>query len=235
MPAPLEQFLRLISSGNTTLSPELYAAFGGESILKELQKFDPNAAFSDVAGNASGGEAGGGGPTEKRLDFDVTKLPKTKAGEFWEIGNSDKRALVNPNRVVNDENYGSVTNSANYQKQQDPLWVKLAPLLVTLAAPMAGGALASAGIGAAGGTAGVTGGIAGLGAGNIASGGTSALGTALKNLPSMARQIDQSGGNMDLMQILSLIAGPGAGATGINPTAVKGALTLAQLARQGKR
>jgi hypothetical protein len=237
MPAPLSDFLRLISSGNTTLSPELYQAFGGDSILAELQKFDPNAKFSDVQGQATGGEQGGG-PMEKRLDFDVSKLPKTKAGEFWEIGNSAARPLVNPNAVVNDDVYGSVTNSANYQKQNDPAWVKLAPLAVTLLAPYAGGALAAAGIGAAGGTAAVTGAAAGLNAVNIATGAGATVGgttaNALRQLPNMARGYGQTGKLNPLGMVQSLVA-PAASEFGIDPVYVKGAMTLASIANMFRK
>ena len=68
--APLEMFLRAVTSGNTTFTPEMYQHFGGDDILKNLQKYDPSATWTSVA---SGGE---GQPEGMRLDFDVTKLPK---------------------------------------------------------------------------------------------------------------------------------------------------------------
>ena len=165
MPAPLAKLLSAVTSGNNVLSPELVDHFGGrEEILAALRSFDPNAMLTET--ETSGGE-GGLGPMGLRLDFDVTKAPKSKMGTLgYDLRASNFGDLKNPHAVVDDENYGSVTNSANVKKPNDPLWVKLAPLLVSVAAPYAGGALAGMGIG---GTAGASA-NAGTGAGATTAG-----------------------------------------------------------------
>lgn len=218
MPAPLENFLRLVTSGNVTLTPEMYAHFGGGDILKELQKYDPNAAFSEVRSGPDSDAMG------MRLDVDLTKLPKSDRGMAgFDLNPSNLHENLKTNKpVAHDSIYGDVRNSGEFADDSRTLLETLGPLFVSMVAPMAGGALAGAGIG--GGTAAVTG--SGLG-GAASIPGWAAQG--IKALPSLARQVDNGG--LNLMSILSLLAGPAAGAAGVNPNLVKGALTLAQLAK----
>lgn len=173
MPAPLEMFLRQLRSGNATLTPELYALYGGDKILEQVQKYDPEAKWSDVP--ISGGEAGEGA-MGKRLDFDVTKIPKTTLPNgremgFWEIApsNGGSSGLKVDKYKWQDDLFGEVTDSRNLNHGKPAWWELVAPIAVATLAPMLGGALAGAGIGlgAAGSTSAVTGGAAGLAAGNI--------------------------------------------------------------------
>lgn len=220
MPAPLEAFLRLVTSGHAnTLTPEMYQHFGGADILKELQKYDPNAAFSDV-------QAGPDSPERAlRLDVDLSKLPKSDRGMAgFDLNPSNLHENLKTNRpAASDSVYGDVRNSGEFADDSRTLLETLGPLFVSMVAPMAGGALAGAGIGGA--TSAVTG--SGLG-GAATIPGWAAQG--IKALPSLARQADNGG--INLMSLLSMIAGPAAGMAGVNPAVVKGALTLAQLARK---
>lgn len=232
MPAPLENFLHLVTSGNVALTPEMYQHFGGDAILAALQKYDPNARFNDVKmGSQEGGEGEWMG---KQLAFDASKLPTSKGGMAgYDLNPSNLHEnVMNKGGVYEDDAYGSVTNSANFAPDKVKLWTKIAPLLVTMGAPMAGGALAGMGIGGAAGlTAGVTG--SGLGgAASIPSWAAKIVGQA----PSLAKSYGQGGENALLSSILNMALGMGGGAlgsaAGINPNLVKGALTLGQLARK---
>lgn len=224
MPAPLETFLHLVTSGHNVLTPEMYQHFGGDAILKELQKYDPNARFTETLMGSEGSDTG------MRLDFDATLLPKSERGMAgFDLNPSNLHENLRTNRPAGDDDvYGSVRNSSEFAPDQEALWTKLAPLVVSMGAPLAAGALAGAGIGAAGMTAGVTG--SGLGgASSIPSWAAKLIGQA----PSLAKQ--QANGGLSLMSILPTLAGYGGQAAGINPNVIKGALTLAQLAKQGKR
>lgn len=233
MPAPLETFLAAWRSGQNVLTPEMYEYFGGDAMLEQLRKYDPNATFTDTA--TYGGE-GGDGPMGKRLDFDITKLPSVQGIAPYDLilSNAHER-IKDPSKVYDDPNYGSVTKVGNFYKDPDAKWTKFAPLFVSLLAPMAGGALAAAGIGA-GATAGVTGAAAGLGAGNIAMGGKETLLTQLmRKVPNLARQVGDNPNGITLQSLLPLLLQYGGQAAGVNPNIVKGGLTLAQLAKQQRR
>jgi len=225
MAAPLEDFLRAYTSGANIFTPEMLDHFGGQdALLSALRTFDPNAQATTT--ELGGGEGGGGG-TGVRFDFDVSKAPTSKGGTLGlDLRNSNFGKLKDPNAVYSDDNYGSVTNSKNVVKPTDPLWVKLAPLLVSVAAPYAGGALAGMGIGgAAGMTAAATG--SGLsGASSLPTWLTSQLAKA----PSYAGQIANGQFN-PINTLLNIGLGQGAGALGLNPSLAKAGLTLAQLAR----
>ena len=220
MPAPLETFLHLVTSGHNVLTPEMYAHFGGDAILKELQKYDPNARFTQTQIGSEGPETG------MRLDFDAALLPKSDRGlAGFDLNPSNLHENLRTNRPADeDEVYGSVRNSREFAPDQEALWTKLAPLLVTMGAPMAGAALAGAGIGGAGLTAAATGSGVG-GAATIPQWAAQLIGKA----PSLAQK--GANGGFDLMSVLSLLAGPAAGMTGVNPNIIKGGLTLAQLAK----
>lgn len=214
MSAPLRDWLIQQRSGHNVLTPEMYQYFGGDAILQQLQKFDPNAQWSLV--DISGGEGGGQGQG-LRLDFDYTKLP-TVGGPgggrgFYDTGLVPAWGgeLRNSALVYNDPNYGPLTLPQNIKKQKDPGWVKWAPLVVAGAATLGAGlpALAatagaaelgagaaaevgSAAAGAYGGTGAVTGGVAGLSAGNIAAQGAGSWWTSLlQKAPGLANQAGQ--------------------------------------------
>ena len=233
MPAPLETFLAMYRSGQNVLTPEMYEYFGGDAMLEQLRKYDPNATFTDTA--TYGGE-GGDGPMGKRLDFEISKLPSVHGIAPYQLSLSNAHERVkDPSKVYDDPNYGSVTDARNFYKDPDAKWTKFAPLVVSLLAPMAGGALAAAGIGA-GGTAGITGAAAGLGAGNIASGGAETWLTQLaRKVPNLARQVGDNPNGLTLQSLLPMLLQYGAGAAGINPNLTKAGMTLAQLAKQQRR
>lgn len=220
MPAPLESFLRAITSGHNVLSREMLDHFGGDDIIKALQAYDPDARLTETTmPGESNGQQGW------RVDFDWSKLPQSKAGSDWSINPSNLHDKVkNPGAVYDDPVYGSVTNSANFYKDADKLWTKLAPMAVGALAPMAGAALAGAGIGGAAGlTAGATG--SGLtGVGSLPSWAVQLIGKA----PSLA----QSAHNGNYDAILSALLGAGGNFAGINPNYIKAGLTLAQLAKR---
>lgn len=207
MPAPLEMFLRAITSGNTTFTKEMYDHFGGDDVLEQLRKYDPDAKWTDIVGNDEGQVTG------KRLDFDVSKLPQSKKG----TAGLDLRAAnfgdpLKGSTSYEDDVYGDVRNSAEFRKPKDPLWTMLAPIAVSTLAPMAGAALAGAGIGlGAGGTSALTGGL--VGAAPFAPGaGTAAAWTKLlPKLPQFGRQL--SSGKVDWMSLLGA-AGGAAGVPG---------------------
>ncbi len=232
--APLADFLSAVTTGNNVLTPEMYAYFGGDNILSELRKYDPEARFTDIdnSGNDSGAYSG------KRLDFDWNKLPKSKAGSDFSINPSNLHdTVLNPGAVYDDPVYGKVTNSGNFAPDKKTALETYGPLVmaaITMGAGALGAAPAMAGV--AGGTAGVTGGAAGLAAGNIATGGAgSFLTTLLSKSPQLAKQLTQSGGNFNIMSLLPLLAQYAGGAVGIDPNITKTGMTLAQLANQRKR
>ena len=227
MPAPLSTLLSMMTSGANVFSPEQLQLYGGkDAILNTLRSIDPNASAVDT--ETSGGE-GGSGPMGVRFDFDISKAPKSDGGTLGlDLRASNFGKLKNPNAVYDDKNYGSVTNSANVYKPTDPLWVHLAPILVSTLAPMAGAALAGAGIGGAGLTAAATG--SGLtGASSLPSWLTSQLAKA----PSYAGQL--ANGNFNPVNaLLSALTGQVGNMTGVDPRLIKTGMTLAQLARRGR-
>lgn len=168
--ADLAGFLRALQSGHNTLSPEMYAHFGGDDILSKIQKFDPGAKWSD---SAMGGGEGGEGPMGKRLDFDITKMPKPKNTDLLNaraVADNDEN-LINKNYKWDDENYGSISTSKNIDHHVDNIekyGPAIAAMMIGMGGPMLGAALMGAGIGGgAGFTSAVTGGAAGLGSGAI--------------------------------------------------------------------
>ena len=232
MGAPLASILQALQSGNGVMSDEQLNHFGGrDAILSALHSFDPNAQLTQT--ETSGGE-GGSGPMGWRMDYDVSKAPTSKGGTLGlDLRTSNFGKLKNPNAVYNDDQYGSVTNSANVFKPADPLWVKLAPLAVGALAPMAGAALAGAGIGGAAGlTAGVTG--SGLGASSSL---PSWLTSQLGKLPQYARSLASGGDPMQML--INAAMGQGVGmasnALGVDPGYLKAGMTLAQLSNQRRR
>lgn len=258
MPAPLASLLDAVTSGAGVLSPELIKLFGGaDSLLSALKTFDPNAKITET--EQYGGE-GGPGPMGYRLDYDVSKAPKSQGGTLGlDLRPSGFGKLKDPTAVYDDDNYGSVTNSANVYKPTDPLWTKLAPLAVSVFAPMAGAALAGAGIG---GTAGLTAAATGSGLGG-ASNLPGWAAQALTKAPQTAGQI--ANGNFNPLSLVSTAAGAAGldpnmtrllgaiasgfsggqfnplsllpalgGFAGINPNITSAGTTLAQLARQKK-
>lgn len=216
MAAPLAGLLNYLQSGYSTLTPEMYSYFNGDDILTQLQKFDPTAHWTDDEGG-------------KRLDYDPSKLPKANGLEAYTLkpGNWGEKGTARQ-AAFDDANYGNVIDSKYVNMKNDPLWTKLAPLLVSVAAPMAGGALAGMGIGGAGMTAAATG--SGLtGASNLPAWLTSQIAKA----PQYARGL--ANGGDPLSMILNAALGQGTGmlgnALGINPNIIKTGMTLAQLAR----
>jgi hypothetical protein len=202
--ADLASFLRQYHSGQGTMTPEMYAHFGGDDILAQLKKFDPNAGVTDTS---IGGGEGGDGQMGKRLDFDISKLPSSKSGlDVLDMrttsGAKEKDGytfLRNKDAVFQDENYGEITHAKNIGKNSDFLdkyGPMIGPLLVSMVAPMAapamfgamsGGVLGAGALGA-GFTSGVTGGAAGLGAGSIP--GAMGAGTfSASNAPSWLKQL----------------------------------------------
>ncbi len=229
MPAPLEGFLRVVTSGNNVIPQEILDVFGGDAILDNLRKYDPDARLVETR-ITEGGEAGGGGendPTGKvgyRLEFDWSKLPASKAGKDWSINPSDLHEHVKDQGAVYDDPvYGKVTNSSNFYKDADPLWTKLAPLAVGTLAPMAGAALAGAGIG---GAAGLTAAATGSGLGGAATIPKWAV-PFIAKAPQYAGQISQ--GNFDTTALLKALASYGATTAGVPSWAVSGGNTLASL------
>ncbi len=241
------------------MTDEMYNHFGGDSILAELQKFDPNARITDTS--TYSGE-GGEGPMGKRLDYDVSKLPASKSGiDILNMrttsGAKEKDGhtfLRDPKAVFDDENYGEITHASNIGKHQDFLdkyGPVIGPLLISIVAPMAapalfgamsGGALGAGALGA-GFTSGVTSGAAGLGAGST----PGALGAGTftaadapgwaKGLakPSTAqtlgRGLSSAGdGDFDIMKLIPMLASM----TGMDPKLLF-ALTQGSNLAQGKK
>ncbi len=218
MPAPLETFLHAVTSGHNVLTQEMYDHFGGDAILDALRKYDPDARFTETRMGGDDDRIG------YRLDFDWSKLPETKAGKGWSLNPSNLHDHVkNPNAVYDDPVYGKVTNSANFYKDADATWTKLAPIAVGMLAPMAGAALAGAGIG---GTAGLTAGVTGSGLGGA---GTIPAWAAklIAKAPQLAGQID-NGQWQNALQSILMQAGT---AAGLPMNTIKTGITLAQLAK----
>lgn len=150
----LSGFLRYYRSGygNGNTTQEMYDYFGGDDILKALKKFDPNASW--------GVEDDGNGNKSYNLQYDQSKLPTNKFGQFLDMKPlyNDHNDLYNPTYKYNDQNWGDITATKNVKKAKDPMWTKLAPLVPGIVAPWAAGMLAGAGVGAgAAGTAAATG------------------------------------------------------------------------------
>ncbi len=259
MPGNLQAFLNQYHSGHGTMTQEMYDHFGGDDILAQLKKYDPNVSVTETS--ISGGE-GGEGAAGKKIDFDVSKLPTPKGGldllnmraaeGLRDKGSGDHHYLRDPSAVYEDDAYGKITHASNVGKTQDFLdkyGPVIGPLLVSVVAPMAapamfaamsGGALgAGAGGLAAGFTSGVTSGAAGLGAG--ATPGALGAGTfTMADAPSWMQKLGKPGtlrslgnqaskGKFDLTSLLSTAAGA-AGVPGASY--LKPALSLASVLSQ---
>lgn len=250
MPSPLEGFLHLATSGQGVFTNEMWQHAGGDSLLETLRKYDPNASIEQA--DIGGGEGGGEGKGIK-LNLDYSKLPSSKQGQVgYDLRPDNFSSLKNPNNKTADSEYGGVTNSANIIKPHDPLWTKLAPLVVSILAPAAGAALAAEGIGAGASAAATYGAGAAAEAGSQAAGTAGAYGTSavtgsgltgvnsmglppwavklVGRAPYIARQIGS--GTFDPLR---LAAQTGGDMLGINPNATGGALTLADMARQQRK
>lgn len=219
MPAPLETFLHAVTSGYNVLSQEMYDYYGGDAILDALRKYDPDARFTETQMPGEGEGVG------YRLDFDASKLPASKGGMAgYDLNPSNLHDRTKDSSAVYDDPvYGSVTNSANFYKDADATWTKLAPIAVGMLAPMAGAALAGAGIG---GTAGLTAGVTGSGLGGA---GTIPAWAAklIAKAPQLAGQIDNGQWQNALQSILM----SGGTAAGLPMNTIKAGITLAQLAK----
>lgn len=223
MPAPLDLFIQS-RSGST---PGRLRS-SDEKVLEQLLAYDPGARFVT---EGAGGEGGGGGETY--IDYDESKLPAFK-GDLNQVREVMNNKLRDPSKVTHDDVYGDWTNHANIIKEKDPLWVKIAPLLVAMAAPAAAGALYAGGLGiGAAGTAAATGAAAGgLGAG-VATGATTGLPSwatsMLRSLPQTARSIASGGFNPEAFA--RQIASIGAGQLGVPSNVISGANTAYSLAQ----
>jgi hypothetical protein len=169
IPAPLANFLLQYASGHSQLPQEIYDLYGGDEILTNLQKFDPNASwsYSDV-----GGGEGATSQMGYKLNFDETKLPPF-AGPGWQSPVSlNQDRLRNGEMRYYDPNYGWVTDPRNVYHKSEGIekWAPAIGAAISMGAPLAFpaafGALGAAAV-PAGFTSGVTGAAAGLGAGNI--------------------------------------------------------------------
>ncbi len=191
--APLEMFLRYITSGQMALTPEMYNYFGGDAILEAVKKYDPSAHFEDV--EIGGGEGGSQGIGKKLIwrgaaeGVDQSGLPTSPRGRAgFDLNPANLHANLKPGVPGSyvDPIYGSVRNSFEFapdSREALDIWGPLAVSALTLGA----GALpAVAGVS----TGAVTGGAAGLAAGNIASAGaTPWWSQVLAKAPTLARQI----------------------------------------------
>lgn len=217
--------LRYLSSGYDAGAPEdILAHFGGgdpEGLLREAQQFDPNARFVDAT-------SGDGGPM-RRLEFDRTKLPASSRGTAGYDLRPANHGNVRPGSgdATEDEVYGSVRNSREFLKDKPNLLEIIGPMIPGLVAPYLGTLAAGAGIGGAAGlTSAVTGsGLTGVNSFNL----PSWLTQQLAKTPQYARQAGS--GNFDLGSLLAQGIPVAGQALGLNPSLVKGALTLGQLAR----
>lgn len=122
-------------------------------LLALLQKYDPNAGFSDSWANSEGNTRGG------EYSYDVSKLPKSKYGDFQQLHTSYTSAydtngkirkdLLDPRKVIVDPVYGRITSRSNIRDQKPGLIDILGPLAVGGVAGWANpGALANLGWGA---------------------------------------------------------------------------------------
>lgn len=237
MPAPLESFLRYYVSGHGDLpiTQEQYDHFGGDDILKAVQKYNPEAKWVDA--DIGGGEAGEYSKG-KKLVFGgdgLIHLPTSQSGldlTNMRPSNFGSAGLHNPDAVYQDENFGSITDAKNLKRKNEGI-EKYAPyiaaaisMLAPVAAPALFGAL-GAGTVAAGATSAATAGAAGLAAGSTP--GALGAGTfTAANAPGWASQAAKqatglvrstgsqaSSGGFDLTSLLGTaasIAGiPGAG------------------------
>jgi hypothetical protein len=223
MPAPLEMVLRSIGQGTDHFTDELWEYYGGDALLEAIRQYDPNARVVDT--DIGGGEAGPQG-RGKKIEFDHTKLPSSKMGTFGldlRPSNAVSGGLYNDRYVIDDENYGEVTNSKNLKHGGMDWWEMAAPLAIAALAPMAAGALAGAGIGGAGLTSAVTG--SGLGASA-----PSWMAGLVKGGPSMMDKLSRG----DFASILPILLQLGGQTAGVNPALMKGGMTIAQLARGGR-
>jgi hypothetical protein len=224
--AALSSLLAYLNSGYSGQAADesTIAHFGGDDLLTAAKQYDPNAHWETV----TNGDGGSG----RTLVVDIEKLPSSKAGKAgYDLRGSnhkEREYLRNPSQVVNDDVYGSVTNSKNFADDREATWTKLAPLFVSLVAPMGAAALAAQGIGGAAGlTSAATGsGLTGVNSLGLPQWATQAIGKA----PNIARQVGATG-KLDLQSLLSQFLPGAAGSAGINPALVKGALTLADFAR----
>lgn len=183
----LQNFLNYYRSGldGNTMTQEMYDAYGGDDILATLKQFDPNASWEYHDNMTGGGEGGPSGVGGYVLNYDQSKLPKTKFGSVFNVKQAGQGNDVYDDKYVyDDENYGKITHYKNVKKPKDPMWTKIAPLVVGMGGPALGAALAGAGIG---GAAGLTSAVTGSGMGSMASG---ALGKGIagmvRGMPSMA-------------------------------------------------
>ena len=179
----LQNFLNYYTGGHMGdsggMNQEMYDFYGGDEMLKIMQQFDPNAYWEYMDNTTGGNEGGPSGQGGYKLNYNQALLPKTKFGDVFNVKPiADGREVYDDKYVYDDENYGKVTHYKNVKKAKDPMWTKLAPLVVGVGGPMAGDALAGAGIG---GAAGLTSAVTGSGMGGAASG---ALG---KGISSMVR------------------------------------------------
>lgn len=135
----LEMFLRQFNSGHKVLDDDMYNYFGGDDLLKEIQKIDPNARWTETPLGNEGGYGMG-----RRLDFDVSKMPTTKSKMDWMDARptnwGGKRGMINPDMVSDDPIYGKITHAKNF-KPEGRHWMDYAPMAIGgLAGIMSGGA-----------------------------------------------------------------------------------------------
>ncbi len=237
----MEMFLRALTSGHNTLSPEMYQHFGGDDILKQLEKLNPGVKWVD---SAIGGGEGGSQGMGKKLEFadGLMHVPTPTSGiDFLDLrpSNHGSDGVKDPSKVYHDDEYGEVTSGQNIKRKVEGI-EKYAPLIGAAIAgggPMLGGALLGAGLGGVGLTSAVTGGAAGLGAGAIP--GALGAGTFSGATPSWITNLVKQGpgtlnkiesGNFNPMSLLPLIAQY----AGIPSGATSGAMTLAQMTQRKK-
>jgi hypothetical protein len=207
----LQSFLDYFRSGydGNSMTQEVYDAYKGDDMLNLLKEFDPDASWSYNDNTTGGGEGGPSGQGAYVLNYNASKLPKSKYGSFLDVKPVKEGTEVYDDKYTyDDENYGKVTHYKNVKKPKDPMWTKLAPLVVGMGGPMVGAALAGAGIGGAAGlTSAVTGsGMSGAAGGALGKG----ISGAVKALPGAGRSI--AGG--DWRGLAGSAAGMGLGMLG---------------------
>lgn len=192
-------------------------------LLASLQEFDPNASY--IATDSNDG-------WNWRLNFDPSKLPQNKVnnerGVFGTVPVYEQGGeYYDSSRFRDDENYGQITESANFKGDSnwlDQYGPMLAAALISIGAPAIGGALAGAGIGGAAGlTAGVTG--SGVMAGSAPSTWLTQLAARAPNLGRAA-----ASGNMD--SVGSALLNAGGQALGMPAWSRTALTTLGSLARR---
>jgi hypothetical protein len=174
--SPLELFLRAYHSGHFAggLTPEMYAHFGGDEIMRQLQQYDPGAHWEDTLVGGGGEGAGAGVMGKKFVGGTPGQIitPASKSGiDLLNLrpANFGSGGLYRPDMVFNDDIYGQVTHSGNIKDKVEGL-ERYAPYIaaaIAMGGPALGGALLAGGLGGVGLTSAVTGGAAGLGAGSI--------------------------------------------------------------------